>query len=71
VGHVWEFRKSWQSPKICGALVPRGIKFGSHCRAKFDAHINKGKNRVLTEKCSGGWDMTHAKHKEQNRVKDK
>jgi hypothetical protein len=27
-------RESWQSPKVCWALVPRGIEIGSHCRAK-------------------------------------
>jgi hypothetical protein len=32
--HVGEFRKGWQSPKVCWALVPRRIKIGSHCKAK-------------------------------------
>jgi hypothetical protein len=32
--HVDEFRKGWQSTKVCWALVPRRIKIGSHCKAK-------------------------------------
>ncbi len=34
MSHVCKFGKSWLSPKIWWALVPRKIGIGSHCRAK-------------------------------------
>jgi hypothetical protein len=32
--HGGKFRESRQSPKFCGALFPRRLKYGSHGRAK-------------------------------------
>jgi hypothetical protein len=66
VDHVWKFRKNWQSPKICGALVPRGIKSGKMMHTKM-----KKKSRVLTKKCSVGQDMTRTKQKEKTGLKFK
>jgi hypothetical protein len=66
--HVLRSRESWQSPKVCWALVPWGIEIGSHCRAKDWVNWRKC-GKFGTEQESLGWNVAHTKNARANRVK--
>jgi hypothetical protein len=64
MSHVFKIRESWQSPKVCWALVPQRIEIGSHCRAKDWTSWRKC-GKFGTEQKSIGWNVTHTKMQEQ------
>jgi hypothetical protein len=55
---VFEFlaidTRCWESPKICGVLVPRGIKSVSHYKAKRYTQKQRQKYGLNRKKCSIG-----------------